>query len=93
MVSTTHCSLKAVSLEPVPTVETMGRRYISRTGEGVRSLPLPGSNLVGQLEVGSPQLPPPIDILFDEYRISGLQEEKKITEKRQRWIAVIVTKQ
>ena len=45
MVSTTHCSLKAVSLKTAPTVGIVGRTYIARSWEEVRSLRLPGSSL------------------------------------------------
>ena len=34
MVSTTHYYLKAASLKMAPTVGTVGRAYIIRTGEG-----------------------------------------------------------
>jgi hypothetical protein len=44
MISTTHCSLKAVSVKIVPAVGLMGRLYISRTGEGKRDLQLPESS-------------------------------------------------
>ena len=42
MVPTAHCSLKAAFLKTAPTVGTVGRTYIPRTGEAVRSLPDPG---------------------------------------------------
>lgn len=32
--STTHQSLKAVSLKMIPAVRTVGQTYISRTGKG-----------------------------------------------------------
>lgn len=38
MVSTTHFFLKVASLNSAPTVETVGRAYVSRMGEGARSL-------------------------------------------------------
>lgn len=38
-------SLKAVSLQSAPIVVTMGRRYLPRMWEGVRTLQLPGSSL------------------------------------------------
>jgi len=38
MVSTTLHSLKAVSLKVAPTVGTVERVYMPRTGEGARSL-------------------------------------------------------
>ena len=39
-VSTTHYSLKSASLKPAPTVRTVGRTHMLRTGEGVRSFRL-----------------------------------------------------
>ena len=44
MVQTTHYSLKAESLKMALTVGMVDRVYIPRTGEGVRSLRLPGSS-------------------------------------------------
>lgn len=38
MVSQTHCSLKATSLQMAPVVGTVGRTYFLRTGERPRSL-------------------------------------------------------
>ena len=47
MVSTTHCSLKAVSLKMASTVGTVGGTHIPRTGEGMRRLQMPwASSLV-----------------------------------------------
>lgn len=45
MVSITHCSLKAMSFSNSFYLEMMGKTYIPRTGEGVRSLGLSGSSL------------------------------------------------
>ena len=52
MVSITHCSLKAASLKMAPTVETMGQKRISRTGEKVGKLTAQVL-LTGQLVVNS----------------------------------------
>lgn len=42
--STAHYSLEAASFEKAPTVGTVSRTYIPRTGMGVRSLQLPESS-------------------------------------------------
>lgn len=52
MVSITHCSLKAASLKMAPTVEMMGQKCISRTGERVSKLTAQVP-LTGQLVVNS----------------------------------------
>ena len=44
MVSTPHCSLNAASLQTARTAGMAGGRYISRTGEGLWSLQLPGAS-------------------------------------------------
>lgn len=44
MVSTTHCSLRGASLQMAPSVGTVRRTYIPRTGEGRGSLQRPRSN-------------------------------------------------
>lgn len=52
MVSTTHCSLKAPSPKLAPSVGTVGRMSIPRTGEEVRCLRLSGSMDVHRLTGG-----------------------------------------
>lgn len=58
MVSTTHYSLKAVSLKKAPTMGTVGRMYIPRTGADEDS-PTAQGQLSGQPSVIFSQRPPP----------------------------------
>ena len=67
MVSTTHCSLKAVSLKTVLTVGTVSRTNILRKGDGVSIFLLPGSSsrdnqqshLLSDLQCDFQQVPQP----------------------------------